>query len=53
MAEKWRESREMNDSLRAEARALERAFRYYEELGFKGEFCAWKAGWLPLPLERL
>ncbi len=36
MAEKWRESREMNDSLRAEARALERAFRYYEELGFKG-----------------
>lgn len=36
MAEKWRNSREMNDSLRAEAKALERAFQYYEELGFTG-----------------
>lgn len=36
MAEEWREGKEMNASLEAEARALERAFQYYEELGFTG-----------------
>lgn len=36
MAEKWRESREMNPSLEAEKKALENAFRYYELLGFQG-----------------
>lgn len=36
MAEEWRNRREMNSSLLAEARALERAFASYEEFQFQG-----------------
>lgn len=36
MAARWREGREMTPSLQEETRALELAFRHYEELGFSG-----------------